>query len=157
MLYFWNPDYSLIPNMMIDTSPWSSCSRRSPWSPWLLCSVHKISSTGPSVSPLRDFSSVCVFKPHSHHWQSPLALKGWEEGRELHLIFSLRHSAIVAIRLPLFLDLLHTLSSSSCALHNSNLWQKYGFGGEQIVPSCHPGWENMENMENMENTENMEI
>ena len=29
MLYFWNPDDSLIPNMMIDTSPWSSCSRRS--------------------------------------------------------------------------------------------------------------------------------
>ena len=36
MLYVWNPDDSLIPNMMIDTSPWSSCSRRSPWSP---CSV----------------------------------------------------------------------------------------------------------------------
>ena len=29
MLYFWNPDDLLIPNMMIDTSPWSSCSRRS--------------------------------------------------------------------------------------------------------------------------------
>ena len=38
--------------MMIDTSPWSSCSRRSPWLP---CSSHKISSTGPSVSPFRDF------------------------------------------------------------------------------------------------------
>ena len=32
MLHFWNPDDLLIPNMMIDTSPWSSCSRRSPWS-----------------------------------------------------------------------------------------------------------------------------
>ena len=31
MLYFWNPDDLLIPNMMIDTSPWLSCSRRSPW------------------------------------------------------------------------------------------------------------------------------
>ena len=52
MLYFWNPDDLLSPNMMIDTSPWSSCSRRSPWLP---CSSHKISSTGPSVSPFRDF------------------------------------------------------------------------------------------------------
>ena len=47
MLYFWNPDDSLIPNMMIDTSHWSSCSR---WSP---CSSHTISSTLPSVSPFR--------------------------------------------------------------------------------------------------------
>ena len=52
MLYFWNPDDLLIPNMMIDTSPWSSCSRQSPWLP---CSGHTISSTGPSVSPFRDF------------------------------------------------------------------------------------------------------
>ena len=52
MLYFWNPDDLLIPNMMIDTSPWSCCSR---WSPWLACSGHTISSTGPSVSPFRDF------------------------------------------------------------------------------------------------------
>ena len=52
MLYFWNPDDLLSPNMMIDTSPWSSCSRRSPWLP---CSSHKISSTGPSVSLFRDF------------------------------------------------------------------------------------------------------
>ena len=51
MLYFWNPDDSLIPNMMIDTSPWSSCSRRSP------CSSHTFSSTGPSVSSFRDFSN----------------------------------------------------------------------------------------------------
>ena len=55
MLYFWNPDDSLIPNMMIDTSPWSSCSRQSPWSPWLPCSSPTFSSTGPSVSPFRDF------------------------------------------------------------------------------------------------------
>ena len=54
MLYFWNPDDLLSPNMMIDTSPWSSCSRRSPWLP---CSSHRISSTGPSVSPFRDFST----------------------------------------------------------------------------------------------------
>ena len=38
--------------MMIDTSPWSSCSRRSPWLP---CSSQTFSSTGPSVSPFRDF------------------------------------------------------------------------------------------------------
>ena len=37
---------------MIDTSPWSSCSRQSPWLP---CSGHMISSTGQSVSPFRDF------------------------------------------------------------------------------------------------------
>ena len=41
---------------MIDTSPWSSCSRRSPWSPWSPCSSHTFSSTGPSVSPFRNFS-----------------------------------------------------------------------------------------------------
>ena len=52
MLYFWNPDDLLIPNMMVDTSPWSSCSR---WLPWLPCSGHTFSSTGPSVSPFRDF------------------------------------------------------------------------------------------------------
>ena len=38
--------------MMIDTSPWSSCSCQSPWLP---CSGHTVSSTGPSVSPFRDF------------------------------------------------------------------------------------------------------
>ena len=58
MLYFWNPDDSLIPNMMIDTSPWSSCSSQSPWLP---CSGHTISSTGPSVSPFRDFFYIIVF------------------------------------------------------------------------------------------------
>ena len=42
--------------MMIDTSPWSSCSR---WSPRLACSGHTISSTGPSVSTFRDFSPGC--------------------------------------------------------------------------------------------------
>ena len=52
MLHFWNPDDLLIPNMMIDTSPWSSCSCLSPW---LGCSGHTFSSTGPSVSPFRDF------------------------------------------------------------------------------------------------------
>ena len=52
MLYFRNPDDLLIPNMMIDTSPWPSYSRQSPWLP---CSGHMISSTGPSVSPFRDF------------------------------------------------------------------------------------------------------
>ena len=60
MLYFWNPDDLLIPNMMIDTSPWSSCSRHSPWLP---CSSHTISSTGPSLSPFRDFfysMSLCI-------------------------------------------------------------------------------------------------
>ena len=43
MLYFLNPGDLLIPNMMIDTSPWSSCSRWSPWSPWLPCSSQTIS------------------------------------------------------------------------------------------------------------------
>ena len=38
--------------MMIDPSPWPSCSRQSPWLP---CSGHTIGSTGPSVSPFRDF------------------------------------------------------------------------------------------------------
>ena len=46
MLYFWNPDDSLIQNIMIDTSP------------WLLCSSLTFSSTGLSVSPFRDF---CFF------------------------------------------------------------------------------------------------
>ena len=55
MLHFWNPDDLLIPNMLIDTSPWSSCSSRSPWLP---CSDHTITSTGPSVSPFRDYVMV---------------------------------------------------------------------------------------------------
>ena len=38
--------------MMIDTSPWSSCSCQSPGLP---CFGHTISSTGPSVSPFWDF------------------------------------------------------------------------------------------------------
>ena len=38
--------------MMIDNSPWPLCSSQSPWLP---CSGHTISSTGPSVSPFRDF------------------------------------------------------------------------------------------------------
>ena len=37
---------------MKDTSPWSFCSCQSPWLP---CFGHTISSTGPSVSPFRDF------------------------------------------------------------------------------------------------------
>ena len=53
MVHFWNPDDLLIPNMMIDTSPWSSCSRRSPLLPY---SSHTISSTGPSVT-FQDFLS----------------------------------------------------------------------------------------------------
>ena len=40
---------------MIETLPWSSCSRGH-WSPWLAYFGHTISSTGPSVSPFRDFS-----------------------------------------------------------------------------------------------------
>ena len=39
MLYFLNPDDLLIPNIIIDTSPWSSCSRRPPWLP---CSGHTV-------------------------------------------------------------------------------------------------------------------
>ena len=60
MLYVLNPDDLLIPNMMIDTSPWSSCSRRSPRSP---CSRHRISSTGPSVSPVRDIYILLEIYP----------------------------------------------------------------------------------------------
>ena len=60
MLHFWNPDDLLIPNMMIDTSPWSSCSCLSPW---LGCSGHTFSSTGPSVSPFWNFF-VWVSKSH---------------------------------------------------------------------------------------------
>ena len=44
--------------MMIDTSPWSSCSCQSPWLP---CFGHTISSTGPSVSPFRDFCILMFF------------------------------------------------------------------------------------------------
>ena len=65
MLYFWNPDDLLIPNMMIDTSPWSSCSRQSPWLP---CSGHTISSTGPSVSPFRDFLVTILPQNTSFMW-----------------------------------------------------------------------------------------
>ena len=44
---------------MIDTSTWSSCSRRSPWLP---CSGQTISSTGPSVSLFWDFFYIpCIF------------------------------------------------------------------------------------------------
>ena len=44
--------------MMIDTSPWSSCSCQSPLLP---CSGHTISSTGPRVSPFREGSLVALF------------------------------------------------------------------------------------------------
>ena len=60
LLYFWNPYDSLIPNMMIDTSSSSSCSRWSPRSP---CFGRKISSTGPSVSPFRDFYILLEIYP----------------------------------------------------------------------------------------------
>ena len=53
---------------MIDTSPWPSCSRQSPWLP---CSGHTISSTGPSVSPFRDF-----FTASASTGLSDLFLKG---------------------------------------------------------------------------------
>ena len=64
ILYFWNPDDLFISNMMIDTSPWSSCSRQSPWLP---CFGHTISSIRPSVSPFQDF--VCY--QLNLHWESP--------------------------------------------------------------------------------------
>ena len=52
---------------MIDTSPWSSCSRQSPWLP---CSGHTISSTGPSVSPFRDFFlGIVVHMWFCHRWK----------------------------------------------------------------------------------------
>ena len=75
MLYFWNPDDLRIPNMMIDTSPWPSCSRQSPRLP---CSGHTISSTGPSVSPFRDFfESVpnCL----NYFLSNVLQREGWEQ------------------------------------------------------------------------------
>ena len=63
LLYFWNPDDSLIPNMIIDTSPCSSCSR---WSPWLPCYSNTISSAGPSVSPFWDFFPYLCQSWHSY-------------------------------------------------------------------------------------------
>ena len=66
--------------MMIDTSPWSSCPR---WSPWLPCSGHTTSSTGPSVSPFGDFfntafplKSFCELTPNTGDPQDEC-----EEGR----------------------------------------------------------------------------
>ena len=61
ILYFWNPDDLFISNMMIDTSPWSSCSSLLPWLP---CSCHTISSTGPSVSTFRDLSIKWLYTKH---------------------------------------------------------------------------------------------
>ena len=76
MLYFLNPDDLLIPYMMIDTSPWSSCSRCQPGYPVT------ISSTGASVSPFRDFSSSnfarFLQKQHSGTWQDLLQQSFWE-------------------------------------------------------------------------------
>ena len=46
MLYFLNPDDLLIPNMIIDTSSQSSCSRRSPWSPSLFLSYNQFYRAG---------------------------------------------------------------------------------------------------------------
>ena len=90
MLYFWNPDDLLIPNMMIDTSPWSSCSRRSPW---LLCSGHKISSTGPSVSPFRDFlifmkylwQRICLYSNFISSKASHDEVTQFPNGRKIHV------------------------------------------------------------------------
>ena len=56
VLYCWKADDSLIPNMIIDTSPCLCQSALSPWSPRSPCSGRIISSTGPSVSPFWDFS-----------------------------------------------------------------------------------------------------
>ena len=73
ILYFLNPYDLLIPNMMIDTSPWSSCSCQSPWLP---CFGHTISSTGPSVSPFRDFFvATCIFNFHLINVHRPTSLR----------------------------------------------------------------------------------
>ena len=64
MLHFWNPDDLLIPNMMIDRSLWSSCSCLSPW---LGCYGHTFSSTGPSVSPFRDFFLLFLYSSYKKH------------------------------------------------------------------------------------------
>ena len=50
MLYFWNPNDSLISNMMMIPTPSPSCSY---WSPFF---GHRINSRGPSVSPFSWFS-----------------------------------------------------------------------------------------------------
>ena len=50
--------------MMIDTSPWSSCSCKSHWLP---CFGHTISSTGPSVSPFRDFCNIITILWWQNH------------------------------------------------------------------------------------------
>ena len=67
MLYFWNPDNSLIPNMMIDTSPWSSCSRRSPWLP---CSSHKI-CFGPPTAESKNLKNHVNFDVGDLFFRSP--------------------------------------------------------------------------------------
>ena len=68
VLYFWNPDDLLIPKMMIDISPWSSCSR---WSPWSACSI---SSTGQSVSLFRDFFTWALLLVLVTIWMSAIYL-----------------------------------------------------------------------------------
>ena len=91
-LYFWNLDDLFIPNMMIDTSPWSSCSLRSPWLP---CSGHTISSTGPSVSPFRDFSSPFLSPPQKKtHFPSPNILL---------LFLLLKKNIVSSFSFPVFL------------------------------------------------------
>ena len=51
-------DQKILMTPLIDTSPWSYCSRQSSWLP---CSGHTISSTEASVSPFRDFLIGMVY------------------------------------------------------------------------------------------------
>ena len=104
MLYFWNPDDLLIPNMMIDTSTWSSCSRRSPWLP---CSGHTISSTGPSVSPFRDFCNMFTCPKVLLYWMCALQRIAW---------WHLKHFAFLSFSVdfcPMFTSTQHGLSAST--------------------------------------------
>ena len=87
MLHFWNPDDLLIPNMMIDTSPWSSCSCLSPW---LGCSGHTFSSAGPNVSPFRDFFlGILVHMWFRHRWKFCV----FHHKKELSFVYFLTNSS----------------------------------------------------------------
>ena len=93
---------------MIDTSPWSSCSRKSPW---LDCSGHTISFTGPSVSPFRDFFDIsilmCLFF-HILYNCVNFVVQLWLEwrlpavGRKVAATTSVANSATISARPVLF-------------------------------------------------------
>ena len=91
--------------MMIDTSPWPSCSRQSPWLP---CSGHTISSTGPSVSPFRDFFSPFFFSSRNYGLQSPY----WVRHAKCTWFVSL--SVVVHWCSHFIIHYIHCLKTASC-------------------------------------------